>query len=232
MTPNAFLQATPRVRVSAVAVVTILSVSFAPGDRAEAQDRRLVTRLDSTTATAVTRLVDSVRATGLPTEPLIGVALEGATRRASGDRIVAAVREYASALGAGRQALGASSQSDEIISAAGVIVAGVTPTAVGALRDARPTGALTVPLVVLADLVARGVPAESAAATLGEALRNGALDSELSEFRRRVERDILAGAKPATAMSLRTRDLPGGGRRGGPALRRPNVPRLRRPGPG
>ncbi|HEX6053497.1 MAG TPA: hypothetical protein VFZ21_29715 [Gemmatimonadaceae bacterium] len=235
MMPNVVLEAIPRARGCVLTGAAGFILSFAAADRVEAQDRRLVTRLDSTTATAVTRIVDSVRTTGLPAEPLIGVALEGATRRASGDRIVTAVREYASALGAARQALGESSQSDEIVSAAGVIVAGVTPTAVGAFRAARPSGSLTVPLVVLADLVARGVPAESAAATLGEALRNGALDSELTEFRRRVERDILAGARPATAMSLRTRDLPGrsaGGRIGPPAPRRPNAVRPRRPGPG
>jgi hypothetical protein len=170
-----------------------------------------------------------VRAAGLPADPLVGVALEGAMRRASGDRIVVAVREYASALGSAREALGNAAQNDEIVSGAGVIVAGVTPSAVGSLRAARPSGSLTVPLVVLADLVARGVPADSAAATVGEALRNGARDDELSEFRRRVERDILAGAKPTTAMSLRTRDLFGGGRGGGVGPRRPNVPRLRRP---
>jgi hypothetical protein len=198
---------------------------------ASAQDRRLTTRLDSATAAQVTRLVDSVRVAGLPADPLIGVALEGATRRASAERIVGAVREYAAALGSARQALGERAQSDEIVSGAGVIVAGVTPTAVESIRAARPTGLLTVPLVVLADLVARGVPADSAAATVADALRNGARDDELSEFRRRVERDILAGAKPTTAMSIRTRDLPGGRSRGMQPPRMPNAPRMRRPGP-
>src|SRR5256885_8470180 len=57
---------------------------------------------------------------------------------------------------------------------------------------------LTVPLAVLADLVASGVPVDSAAAAvLGLAAR--ARDADLVEFRRAVERDIALGAPPAAA---------------------------------
>ena len=224
MTPNA--SSVRRAIWSALAALPIVALATT---NAVGQDRRLTARLDSSTALQVTRLVDSVRAAGLPTDPLIGVALEGATRRATPERIVGAVREYAAALGAARQALGENAQSDEIVSGAGVIVAGVTPTAVGTMRAARPTGLLTVPLVVLADLVARGVAPDSAAATVADALRNGARDDELSEFRRRVVRDILAGAKPTAAMSIRTRDLPRGRSPGVQPSRMPNAPRMRRP---
>ena len=214
----------------AIAVVASLA-SVAVSRPAVAQDRRLAARLDSATAEAVTRLVDSVRAVGLPSEPLIGVALEGASRRAPADRILGAVREYASALGAARATLGESAASDEITSAAGVIVAGVPARVVAEYRAARPDGSLTVPFVVLADLVARGVPADTAAESLGSALRGGARDDQLTELRRRIERDILAGAKPATAMTIRTRDLPGVAP-GGATPVRARSPRLRRPGPG
>jgi hypothetical protein len=197
---------------------------------ASAQDRRLVGKLEPEVATAVTRLADSVRAAGLPSDPLVAMALEGASRRASNERILAAVREYAAVLGIARQTLGDSATSDEVVSAAGVIVAGVPPRFVTGYRAARPRGRLTVPLVVLADLVARGVPADSAAEALGAALRNGAGDDDLSELRRRVERDIMAGLEPSTAVSERTRDLPGmAPGPGGPM--RTKSPRLRRPGP-
>jgi hypothetical protein len=196
---------------------------------ASAQDRRLVTRLDAETASAVTRLVDSVRAAGLPAEPLVGVALEGASRRASNERILSAVREYASALGVARQTLGDSSASDEIVSAAGVFVVGVPPHVVGEYRAARPKSSITVPLVVLADLIARGVPADTASSAIGFALRNGARDDQLTELRRRIERDILAGARPATATSIRTQDLPGTQSPGSRLIRPPSRPSFRRP---
>jgi hypothetical protein len=206
-------------------------LSVLAGWPARAQDKRLAARLDAETALAVTRVADSVRAAGLPSDPLIGVALEGASRRAPNDRILAVVREYAAALGVARQTLGASAAGDEIVSAAGVIVAGVAPRVVTEYRAARPTGSITVPLVVLADLVARGVPADTAASALGDALRGGARDDELTELRRRIERDILAGARPATAVAIRAQDLPGV-RPGTVTPVRTKSPRLRRPGPG
>jgi len=213
-----------------LALAAAMAAATAAPSEIAAQDRRLAARLDSATAEAVTRLADSVRAVGLPSDPLIGVALEGATRRASSERILAAVREYAAALGVARQTLGDSAMSDEIVSAAGVLVAGVAPRVVVDYRSARPAGALTVPFVVLADLIARGIPADTAAGALGAALRSGASDDDLVEFRRRVERDIAAGARPTTAMTIRRRDLPGTPMEGVSPMR-PKSPRLRRPFP-
>jgi hypothetical protein len=213
-----------------LALAVAMVVATAAPTEIAAQDRRLIARLDSATAGAVTRLADSVRAVGLPSDPLIGVALEGASRRASSERILAAVREYAAALGVARQTLGDSAVSDEIVSAAGVLVAGVAPRVVVDYRSARPAGALTVPFVVLADLIARGIPADTAASALGVALRSGASDDDLVEFRRRVERDIAAGARPTTAMTIRRRDLPGTPMEGVSPMR-PKSPRLRRPFP-
>jgi hypothetical protein len=57
-------------------------------------------------------------------------------------------------------------------------------------------------LSVLADLVASGVPADSAAAVV-LALAPKARDADLVEFRRAVERDIALGAPPAAAASVR-----------------------------
>ena len=53
----------------------------------QAQDRRLAERLDPVSANSVQHLVDSARASSLPTEPLVQKALEGSTMGASGDRI-------------------------------------------------------------------------------------------------------------------------------------------------
>jgi hypothetical protein len=148
----------------------------------------------------------------------------------STDRILTAVREYAAALGTARETLGDGAASDEIVSAAGVIAAGVAPGVVGSYRAARPVGSLTVPFVVLADLIARGVPPDTASDALGAALRGGAGDDDLSELRRRVERDILSGLKPAAAMAIRTRALPGV-QPAGPGALRGRSPRPRRPSP-
>jgi hypothetical protein len=57
-------------------------------------------------------------------------------------------------------------------------------------------------LSVLADLVASGVPPDSAAAAI-LVLAPSARDADLVEFRRAVERDIALGAPPGAATSVR-----------------------------
>ena len=154
-------------------------------------------RLDSISRPIVTALVDSARAAALPTEPLVQRALEGATKRASADRIVAAVRRLALDLGHARDALGPTTSPPELGAAAAALRAGAPPVILTELRRIRRES-LTVPLAVLTDLVASGVPVDSAAAAV-LSLAAKSRDTDLVEFRRAVERDIALGAPPASA---------------------------------
>jgi hypothetical protein len=165
-----------------------------------AQDPRLE-RLEPDTRSAVAAVVDSARGIGLPVEPIIQRALEGATKGAPGTRIVAAVRRLAVDLGTARTALGASAAEAELEAAVAALRAGATPEVLVHLRDVRRPP-LTMALSVLADLVASGVPADSAAAAV-LALAPAARDADLVEFRRAIERDIALGAPPAAATSVR-----------------------------
>ena len=183
-------------------VVSLMIVTLAlAGSSASAQDDRLVRRLDSTTYARVTAELDSARGAGLPVEPLIARALEGASKNAPGARIVAAVHRLAADLAAARRALGETSTTTELEAGASALRAGVDATALADLRRARPRYALTVPLAVLADLVARGVPPDTAArfvVTLAPAS-----DEEFVIFQRNVERDIALGAPPIAAAAVR-----------------------------
>ncbi len=167
---------------------------------AAAQDPRLE-RLDAGTRPLVAALLDSARAAGLPAEPLVQRALEGTIKGAPGDRIVAAVRRLAADLGRARDALGPAASPPELEAGAAALRAGAAPAVLTELRRTRRQP-LTVPLAVLADLVASGVPADSAA-TAVLALAPSARDADLVEFRRAVERDIALGAPPAAAASVR-----------------------------
>ncbi len=164
------------------------------------QDPRLE-RLDPDTRSAVAAVADSANGVGLPAEPIIQRALEGATKGASGARIVAAVRRLALDLGTARSALGTSASAPELEAAVAALRAGATPQVLAHLRDVRRPP-LTMALSVLADLVAGGVPADSAAAAV-LALAPKARDADLVEFRRAVERDIALGAPPGAATSVR-----------------------------
>jgi len=176
---------------------------------AVAQETRTLSRLDAATRAVVERMVDSARADGLPAEPLVAKALEGVSKGATGPRIEHAVRELLGALHSARSALGARAATAELQAGAGALLSGARPETLRQLRAARPAGAVTVPLVVLADLVVRGVPSDTASSAVLRLARAGRTDADLMLLRRNVEQDILAGAAPAAAATLRARAMSG-----------------------
>jgi hypothetical protein len=176
---------------------------------AGAQDARLRGALDSETLAKVNRFVDSARVESLPVDPLIGIALEGAQKHAAGARITKAVQDYLGALRAARAALGPDATPAELTSGAGALLSGVSSDFLRQLRAASPKRSLTVPLVVLADLIARGVPKDTAARAIAAATRANARDDDYSALRRFIEQDIIAGASPGAAAMLRVRNITG-----------------------
>ena len=196
-----------------------------------AQDSRLAGRLDAPVLNTVSPLLDSVRAAGLPTEPLVDKALEGASKGASGTRILAAMRALAGDLGLARAALGGGAREPELVAGAAAIRAGATRNDLVLLRSERE-GSLTVPLAVLANLVARGVPSDTAAAVVHQLAARGAPDQEFTELQLEVERDIGTGASPATAASVRGRARTGGSPQATPAGSNPGRGNPGNPGGG
>jgi hypothetical protein len=175
---------------------------------ATAQDPRLAARLLEPDRALVQALLDSARAAGLPVEPLVDRALEGASKRATGDRIVAAVRRYRDELALARDALGTRASTAELTAGASALRAGAGPDDLRQLRELRAAQPVTVAAAVLADLVAVGVPADSAtAAVLSVATMVD--DAEFLAFRRNVERDVALGASPIAALGVRLSGLAG-----------------------
>jgi len=170
---------------------------------ANAQTDRLTGRLDERTRAAVTGIVDSVRGAGVPADPLVNKALEGASKGADGARIVAAVRALAADLGRARAALGARSTEPELVAGAAALRAGASPAFLARLRGDYPREALVVPLAVMADLVARGVPADTAAQAVLALVQAGVREADLVAFRQSVERDIALGAPAGAAAAVR-----------------------------
>ena len=165
----------------------------------QAQDRRLAERLDPVTANSVQHLVDSARASSLPTEPLVQKALEGSTMGASGDRIRAAVEALLGQLGRARDALGGRASEGELTAAAGALRAGLPAGSLRQLHDIRSGQSLVVPISVLTDLVAEGVPAEQATREVFDLAREGRSDAEFVELRRRVQ--LQRGGRPGIPQS-------------------------------
>ena len=202
-----------RILFRSLAIATVLTALAAFG--ASAQDARLSARLDTRTAAAVTRVVDSARARSLPTEPLVQKALQGSAKRASGERVLAAVRELLGELTVARSALGQRSTEGELVAGAGALHAGVPAATLSRIRELRGGQSVTVAVGTLADLVARGVPVDGAVSAVLALVERRAADPDVIAFSNQVGRDIAAGAPPAVAARVRSR---------GPGARPATVP--------
>lgn len=137
-------------------------------------------------------IIDSAVQAGLPRGPLVEKALEGSAKGASPLAIAGAVRALAAALGTARGALG-DATADELNAGAVALRLGARPEDLARLRAVRKQN-LVVPLGVLSDLVARGVPVDTASSVV-VALASQP-DDEYLAFRQRVDRDIDLGAAP------------------------------------
>jgi hypothetical protein len=180
-----------------------LSALLALPCAAWAQDARLSERLDASTAAEVQQVVDSARIDGLPSEPLVQKALEGSTLGASGERIVTAVRVLHRQLRRARQALGGEASEPELTAAAGALRAGLEPAALRRLQSLRSGRPLVVPIAVLADLVAEGVPPAEATRSVLDLARDGRPDDDFVELRRQAQVRRRGAGEPMGRPALR-----------------------------
>jgi hypothetical protein len=193
-------------RLGSIIAVALLGLGSRP---AAAQDPRLTARLDTPTAGQVAALVDSAAAERLPTEPLVQKALEGATMGASSARIVRAVGMLRDNLRGARAALGDGASEPELVAGASSLRAGVPAASLRELRASRRDQPLAVPLAVLTDLIAGGVPMSTAEASVLALARDGARDADFLALRRRLETDRGAAVEPEEGERPRGVPAPG-----------------------
>jgi hypothetical protein len=187
-------------------VAVLLTVAL--GSTATAQERDPLVRLSPTVRYAVEVLLDSARLAGLPTRPLESKALEGLSKRQDDRRILFVVRNVFRSLREARLALGPAANEDELEAAASALRVGLTNTELSQLARTRKGKPVTVPLVVLVDLVSRGVPRDTASQTIFQLWQRGVADDDFYGLWRGVERDIVSGADPGAALLNRAREIP------------------------
>ena len=171
---------------------------------AHGQEPRLVGRLPDPARTQVNAILAAAHTRGLPTEPLVDRALEGAAKGAPPAMIVAAVTRLRDELILVRSAFGETASTAELTAGASALRAGATTASLARLRAVRSGQPLTVAAAVMADLVAAGVPADTAVGAV-LALASDADDADYLTFRRNVQRDIALGASPSAALAVRIR---------------------------
>jgi hypothetical protein len=187
-------------------VLALLALPLCMGAQ-EPRTARLEGKLDGETHALVLRTLDSARTRGLPTEPLVDKALEGATKKAAGARIQAAVSTLLLRLEAARDALAPNPTPRDITAGADALAFGATREALKTMRAIRPNESVAVPLGVLTQLVASGVPVGRATRVVAELLRRGARDEQLIALNEDVRSYVAAGASPEVALDVRTRGL-------------------------
>lgn len=168
-------------------------------------------------------LLDSASRRAIPMAPLYTKVREGAAKGAAPDVIVQVVRQLEGALTGARGILGPSATEGELTAAAAALQSGVGPASIEGLRQAlRSSSSLTVAMVVLTDLVRRGVEPAVAGRALERLATAGATDATFSLFRTDVVNDLSSGTAPLAAVNRAADDV---------LSRQLQVPGVRRPPP-
>lgn len=194
----------PRAHLSRVRVLALaLSLALAAPSSAQSIPDTL---FDAHVRAELDRIVSLAREAGLPTAPLINRVLQGAARRVEGTRVVGVVRAYADSMKVASSLLGAGSSESEIDAGAAALRAGVSRSHIQQIRQTRGTGQATTALIVLTDLVRRGISSADAATavtTVAQSQPDNALLSLQSAIAREAASPTPAQLRDAVQQQLR-----------------------------
>ncbi len=189
-----------------IGLVLTLVLSSTLTGALDAQDvqPRLDGRVSPEVQRAVQRIAADAAAQGLPIDPLVQKAIEGAAKGVPGDRVIAAVRALAGRLGQSMAAVregGVSTPGGDIVEGgADALNAGLTgPEVSDLVRVSQPPQDPTLTLRVAATLAALGVPAKQVLTLLQGLISNGGSQSDLLGLPGQVQTGVAQGATPAQA---------------------------------
>lgn len=181
----------------------VLAGWLAPGLAAQGgASARLQGRLAADVVAAVSAVVDSATAQGLPEGPLVNKALEGAVKGVPGERIVAAVHMVFEQMHTAAEALRGvgETSSDAITAGAFAISAGLGPEQVAEVaRTARPAYPAATALQVVGTLAALGVPPDRSVDLVDATIRARRPVGDLVALPSQVQAAMARGAAPAAA---------------------------------
>ena len=197
-------------RLSHVALFVALVCVLPAAGRAQDVDpfTHALTEFDAGTRFSIEAIIDSARAAGLPLKGLKSIVLEGRAKKADNKKIIGALERRLYFLREARSALGPITDED-LEAGASVLGAGVKPADLTPFRNAPKGRPLAPALIVLGDLVTRGVPRDDASSAIVKLWQRGAGEAEFMGLFRGVESDILSGLNPGAALQNQIRESPG-----------------------
>ena len=184
-----------------------VAVALAAARVARAQDSLALPSLDPETTTQLSRIVDDTRSRGLPVEHILSKIRFAVMLHATPTRIVAAAQAVATRLDAARDALAPRPLSSDIDAGEDALSFSVPREALVAVRAALPNQPVAVPIGVLTQLVASGVPAKRATAIVTELIKRGASPTQFAVLGNDVDADVRRGTQPDAAAEVRMRGL-------------------------
>lgn len=202
------------IRIRATLVFVVLAALMVTSPSA-AQQEGWPPGLSAEAYAALDKELERARDDRLPERWLVLKALEGRSKGASDDQIVEAVQALRERLEIAARILGHDRREDVLVAAAGALNVGVTRDLLQALAEETREDALDMALVVLGDLVQRGVAVPTATATVLALGQHGLDARAFGDFRRSVDDDIRAGLAPSRAAEVRLRGVLRSGGGGG-----------------
>lgn len=189
-------------------LLLFVCVLVASASAAAAQDSLPVANLDRDVAAHLVRIVDSARARGLPTEPIVAKISQGVLFHSPADRIVVAAQSVVARLDDARLALAPKPTQSDIAAGENALgVDGVTKAALQMVRATSPNRPVAVPLGLLAQLVASKVPVSRATKIVTDLIKRGATDPQLLALGNNVDADVLHGARAMASLDVRLQGL-------------------------
>lgn len=187
----------------ALAALALIAAAVSPR-LAHAQSGRASSAVDDMADVparhAVQEILESAPARGIPVEPLLTKVREGVAKNSTPDRIHDAVRMLSGRLESARTALSPVYSLAELTAGAGALQVGVPVATLKELRALSADAPLTVPLGVLTEMIADGVPARLAASHMVTLVKRRASSSTLIQLGERVRADVASGIAPKAAL--------------------------------
>lgn len=208
----------------ALALIGFLAISAGPLVAQETSRDRAREVLPVQVFERVDALAAEAAREGIPSEPLFNKALEGMAKGVPADNLVPAITRYAGQLRQARGAFGSTGTGPLLVAGADALRRGVRVETLEQLRQGEGEGPGPSPMavLVLADLVEAGVPAERALGVLREAIRMRTREQQMLGISARVRQLMRQGQSPQDAAEQVRRALQRG--RGGGGVGPPVPP--------
>ena len=177
------------------------------GRTAAAQDSLTFAHADRETAAALTKIVRTASARGLPVDPIVAKIQLALVMHAAPARVVETAQAVADRLDAARGAIAPDSLPADIAAGGDALSFKVPKGVLTRIHQAAGGRAIAVPLGVLTQLVASNVPADRAGDIVTKLMRQGATTEQLLALGNDVNSDVQRGARPIESVETRFHGL-------------------------